>query len=37
MRNAIRFADSYASSGVIGSIADKILEVLALPGGRGNS
>lgn len=37
MRNAIRFADSYASSGVIGSIADKILEVLAVPGARGNS
>jgi glycerol-3-phosphate acyltransferase PlsX len=30
IRNAIRFADSYASSGVIRQIADKILEVLAV-------
>lgn len=32
IRNAIRFADSYASSGVIRQIGDKILEVLAAPG-----
>jgi glycerol-3-phosphate acyltransferase PlsX len=31
IRNAIRFADSYASSGVIRQIGDKILEVLAAP------
>ncbi|HSL17578.1 MAG TPA: phosphate acyltransferase PlsX [Methylomirabilota bacterium] len=31
IRNAIRFADSYAASGVIDSIRDKILEVLAVP------
>ncbi len=31
IRNAIRFADSYASSGVIQRIGDKILEVLAEP------
>jgi len=31
IRNAIRFADSYASSDVIGQIGDKILEVLAAP------
>jgi glycerol-3-phosphate acyltransferase PlsX len=31
IRNAIRFADSYASSGVIRRIGDKILEVLAVP------
>jgi len=29
IRNAIRFADSYAASGVIDKIGDKILEVLA--------
>lgn len=32
IRNAIRFADSYASSGVIRQIGDKILEVLAVRG-----
>lgn len=37
IRNAIRFADSYASSGVIGSIAEKIAEVLATPAVRGNT
>jgi glycerol-3-phosphate acyltransferase PlsX len=31
IRNAIRFADSYAASGVIRSIGNKILEVLAAP------
>ena len=31
IRNAIRFADSYASSDVIQNIGDKILEVLAVP------
>jgi glycerol-3-phosphate acyltransferase PlsX len=31
IRNAIRFADSYAGSGVIEQIGDKILEVLAAP------
>ena len=31
IRNAIRFADSYASSNVIQQIGDKILEVMAAP------
>jgi glycerol-3-phosphate acyltransferase PlsX len=31
IRNAIRFADSYASSGVIQQIGDKIVEVLSKP------
>jgi glycerol-3-phosphate acyltransferase PlsX len=34
IRNAIRFADSYASSGVIQQIGDKILEVLSAPNER---
>ena len=35
IRNAIRFADSYASSGVIERIGEKILDVLDTPpGGR---
>lgn len=33
IRNAIHFADSYAASGVIRQIGDKILEVLAAPNG----
>jgi glycerol-3-phosphate acyltransferase PlsX len=36
LRNAIRFAHSYAASGVIGRIGDKILEVLEMPADRGN-
>jgi glycerol-3-phosphate acyltransferase PlsX len=36
IRNAIRFADSYAASGVIETIGDKILEVLSGPSGEGN-
>lgn len=35
IRNAIRFADSYAASGVIEKIGDKILEVLAGSSGEG--
>ncbi len=35
IRNAIRFADSYAASGVIEKIGDKILEVLAGSSGDG--
>ena len=35
IRNAVRFADSYASSGVIERIGDKILEVLETPVGEG--
>ncbi len=34
IRNAIRFAESYAASGVIEQIGDKILEVLAAPDQR---
>ena len=37
IRNAVVFADSYASCGVIENIHDKILEVLASSPGRGNS
>ncbi len=37
IRNAIRFADSYAASGVIEKIGDKILEVLAGSSGAGDS
>ncbi len=36
IRNAVRFADSYASCGVIENIGDKILEVLATSASRGN-
>jgi len=36
IRNAIRFADSYAASGVIETIGDKILEVLDGSSGEGN-
>jgi len=36
IRNAIRFADSYAASGVIEKIGDKILEVLAGSSGEGS-
>jgi fatty acid/phospholipid biosynthesis enzyme len=36
IRNAIRFADSYAASGVIETIGDKILEVLAGSSKEGN-
>ena len=36
IRNAIRFADSYAASGVIKTIGDKILEVLDGSSGEGN-
>jgi len=36
IRNAIRFADSYAASGVIETIGDTILEVLAGSSGEGN-
>jgi glycerol-3-phosphate acyltransferase PlsX len=36
IRNAIRFADSYAASGVIETIGDKILEVLDGSAGEGN-
>jgi glycerol-3-phosphate acyltransferase PlsX len=35
IRNAVRFASSYADSGVIGRIGEKILEVLAAPRGEG--
>jgi len=35
LRNAIRFASSYASSGVIRKIGEKILEVLEIPAERG--
>jgi len=37
IRNAIRFADSYAASGVIGKIGDTILEILPGPAGAGDS
>jgi glycerol-3-phosphate acyltransferase PlsX len=37
IRNAVLFADSYASCGVIENIHDKILEVLASSSGRGSS
>jgi glycerol-3-phosphate acyltransferase PlsX len=36
IRNAVRFADSYATSGVIQSIGEKILEVLQTPAHREN-
>ncbi len=36
IRNAVRFADSYAESGVIERIGDKILEVLDAPVGEGD-
>jgi glycerol-3-phosphate acyltransferase PlsX len=36
LRNAIRFASSYASSGVIRRIGEKILEVLEIPAERGS-
>ena len=37
LRNAVRFAHSYASSGVIRRIGQKILEVLEIPTERGRS
>jgi len=37
IRNAVLFADSYASCGVIENIGDKIREVLASSSGRGDS
>ncbi len=36
IRNALRFADSYASSDVLRQIGDKVHEVLATPAWRGN-
>ncbi len=36
LRNAVRFADSYASSGVIWRIEEKILEVLEVPSEKEN-
>jgi glycerol-3-phosphate acyltransferase PlsX len=36
LRNAIRFAHSYAASGVIQRIGDKILEVVEIPAEREN-
>jgi glycerol-3-phosphate acyltransferase PlsX len=35
IRNAIRFAQSYAAADVVGRIGEKILEVLDAPGERG--
>jgi len=35
IRNAIRFARSYAEADVVGRIGEKILEVLEAPGERG--
>jgi fatty acid/phospholipid biosynthesis enzyme len=37
IRNAIRFADSYAASGVIEKIGDTILEILPGPSGTVDS